>query len=264
MYQNVNGNDTRDAEDIYGFGYYISNPADVWLAAFDQPICQIKDGKEIEITFMSEKTVQILEKLLNYQNNNAGFRKLTEGTGNVQYDEQGLFINKKLVMAPLRFYAAYTVLPQMDDPYSVLPFPKWDTAQERYYTNADDKFTAFVLPTTAYDNLDFIGIMYEALCAESYKMVYPEYYDEALKGRYSSDENMSKVVDLIADSRVYEMAVQFGQFLGSFKLPYMAANYIHEGNFNMASDLAEQADYFDGVLSGLLCYFGVDGEPWSG
>lgn len=234
MYENVNGNDSRDAEDTYGFGYYISNPADVWLAAFDQPICQIKDGKEIEVTFMSEKTVAILEKLLDYQNDNPGFRKLTEANG-VQYDEEKLFVNKKLVMAPLRFYAAYNTLPQMDAEYSILPFPKWDETQERYYTNADDKFTAFVIPTTAYKNLDFIGIVYEALCAESYKKVYPVYYDEALKGRYSAEPETAEMIDLIMTGRNFDFSFQFGQSY-FMDLPYLMRTMLYGNKSNLNSE----------------------------
>lgn len=235
MYNNINGNDTRDAEDTYGFGYYVSNPADVWLSAFNQPICQIKDNKEIEVTFMSEKTDAILQKLLEYQDNNPGFRKLTVGTGNVQYDEETLFLNKKLVMAPLRFYAAYTTLPQMDAEYSILPFPKWDTAQDRYYTNADDKFTAFVIPTTAYKNLDFIGTIYEALCAESYKKVYPVYYDEALKGRYSAEPETAEMIDLVMTGRNFDFSFQFGQSY-FMNLPYLMREMLYNSKNNLASE----------------------------
>ncbi len=234
MYQNVNGNDEFDAEDIYGFGYYVSNPADVWLAAFNQPICQIKDGREIEVTFMNEKTISILEKLLEYQENNPGFRKLT-AAGNVQYDEEKLFMEKKLVMAPLRFYAAYNTLPAMDAEYSILPFPKWDTVQDKYYTNADDKFTTFVIPTTAYKNLDFIGVIYEALCAESYKTVYPAYYDGALKGRYSAEPETAEMIDLIMTGRNFDFSFQFGQsyFLN---LPYLMRTMLYDNNSSLNSE----------------------------
>ncbi len=234
MYQNVNGNDEYDSEDIYGFGYYVSNPADVWLAAFNQPISQIKDGREIEVTFMSEKTVAILEKLLDYQENNPGFRKLTAAT-NLAYDEEKLFVDKKFVMAPLRFYAAYNTLPSMDAEYSILPFPKWDTAQDKYYTNADDKFTAFFIPTTAYKNLDFIGVIYEALCAESYKTVYPAYYDGALKGRYSAEPETAEMIDLIMTGRNFDFSFQFGQshFLN---LPYMMRDMLMNNNSSLNSE----------------------------
>ena len=35
MHQDKNGDGKKDAGDIYGFGYQLTNPTDVWLAAFD-------------------------------------------------------------------------------------------------------------------------------------------------------------------------------------------------------------------------------------
>jgi len=138
-------------------------------------------------------------------------------------------------MAPLRFYAAYTTLPQMDAEYSILPFPKWDTAQDRYYTNADDKFTAFVIPTTAYKNLDFIGTIYEALCAESYKKVYPVYYDEALKGRYSAEPETAEMIDLVMTGRNFDFSFQFGQSY-FMNLPYLMREMLYNSKNNLASE----------------------------
>ncbi len=259
MYNNVNGDSYRDSEDIYGFGYYVSNPADVWLSAFDQPICQIKDGKEIEVTFMSEKTVAILEKLLDYQENNPGFRKLT-AANNVQYDEEKYFVDNKFVMAPLRFYAAYNILPSMESAYSILPFPKWDTAQEKYYTNADDKFTAFIVPTSAYKNVDFIGIIYEALCAESYKTVYPEYYDSALKGRYSAEPETAEMIDLIMTGRNFDFSFQFGQ--SHFKnLPYMMRDMLMNNNSSLSTEYRKIAKTLVKGFSakdGLYSHYGIE------
>jgi len=183
IYEDTNGNGTADGDDIYGFGYYITNPADVWLAAFDQPICSVTDEGSIELSIITDKTVSILEKLLDFHYNCDGFIRLT----NQQYEEETFFLKENLAMAPLRFHAAYNVLRDMNDPYSILPFPKWNEEQDTYYTNADDKFTTFIVPITAYNNVDFIGTVYEALSAESYKKVYPIYYDSALKGKYSEE-----------------------------------------------------------------------------
>jgi len=207
MYEDTNGDGNADSGDVYGFGYQITNPGDVWLAAFDQPICSFsEDTNSFEITFMTDKTVSIMEKLMDYHYNCEGFTKL--GT---QYDEESYFLNNKLIMAPLRFYTAYNTLREMESPYSMIPYPKWDEAQESYYTNADDKFTAFIVPITAYGTLDFVGTIYEALSAESYKKVYPEYYDTALKGKYSAEPETAEMVDLIMTGRNFDFSFQFGE-----------------------------------------------------
>lgn len=256
FYKDENGNSMEDSGDIFGYGVSFMRTIPWATTVGEHPLTLSDDGQKLHVTLASDKMYSFIEKMINFHHSTTGAYKdatLQDFTsGNI-----GLYVT--------RFENCFSSFTDLNFTYGLLPFPKYDEAQQEYYTAPHTEFSIYGIPSTLpTEDYDLVGIMMEALNAESWKTVFSAYYDEALKGRYSSDENMSKVVDLIADSRVYEMAVQFGQFLGSFKLPYMAANYIHEGNFNMASDLAEQADYFDGVLSGLLCYFGVDGEPWSG
>ena len=228
MYQDKNGNGQKDKDDIYGFGYQVTNPADVWLASFDQPLTNTSEENGIEITFMTDKTVAAIEKMIDLHYQNPGYFMYAN-----QYDEETYFLNSRLVFAPLRFYTAYNILRDMEDPYTILPWPKWDEAQEKYLTNADDKFTAFGLPLTVYGDLDFVSVIYEALCAESYKKVYPEYYDTALKGKYSSEPETAEMVDLIMEGRAFDIAFEFSGTLSD--LPYKFRKQIEAGNTNITS-----------------------------
>ena len=83
MYVDENGNGRADVNDTYGFGYQITNPGDVWLTAFGEKVSTYSEENGVEITFMSDKTVSILEKLLEWHYNNPGFTKLS-----TQYDEE--------------------------------------------------------------------------------------------------------------------------------------------------------------------------------
>lgn len=205
MYVDVNGNGKADNRDTFGFGYSTINPADVWFTAFGGDICTVNPNTgEIELTYMSEKTVQMFDKLYNYHYNNPGFTKLSN-----QYDEENYFRTDRLVMAPMRFYAAYNALRDMESEYIMIPFPKWDEAQTNYYTNADDKYTVFGIPKSVAGDIEYISIIFEALCADSYKYVYPAYYDQALKGKYSSDERTAEMVDIIVAGRAFDFSFQF-------------------------------------------------------
>ena len=230
MYQDKNGDGKPNVDDVFGFGYQPTNPPDVWLSAFGQPITQIKDDGSLEMPFMCEKTVAIVEKLVSWHEGSEGFFRY--GT---QYDEEQYFNSGNLVFAPLRFYTAYNVLREMEDTYTILPWPKWDEQQDKYLTSADDKFTAFGLPVTSFGKMDFTSIMYEALCAESYKTVYPEYYDTALKGKYSAEKETAEMVDLIMEGRDFDVAFQFGASV--FKdIPYFVRRKIENYTTNIASD----------------------------
>ena len=228
VYQDNNGDGKKDAEDTYGFGYQITNPGDVWLTAFDQPLTEVGDDGMLSVTFMTDKTDAALTKMRDYQENSQGFF-----TYEVQYDEEIYFANGTLVFAPLRFDAAFDALRDMQDTYSILPFPKWDTAQEYYYTNADDKFQVFSVPQTVSDT-EFVGMIYEALCAESYRNVYPTFYDVALKGKYSSDENTAEMIDLIMSGRKFDVSFQFGEQHFA-RLPYLFRDLLKAPSTALAS-----------------------------
>ncbi len=229
MYQDSNGDGKKDTGDLFGFGYYICNPADVWYTAFGETITEKNDEGLLDIVFMSDKTVAILDKLLSFHYDFEPFLKLS-----TQYDEETWFVNNQLVFAPMRFQAAYTDLRDMEAAYTMLPFPKWDEAQEAYYTNADDKFTVFGLPMPSYNSLDFVSCIFEALCAESYKTVYPAYYDTALKGKYSTDRNTAEMVDLVMAGRNFDFTFQFGETV-FMRIPYMLRDQLADNNANIAS-----------------------------
>ena len=231
LYVDSNGDGKKDMGDTYGFGYQITNPGDVWLTAFDQPLTEVQKDGSLEIAFMSEKTDAALTKIRDYQQNSTGFFKY--GT---QYDEERYFAGGTLVFAPLRFNAAFKALRDMTDVYSILPYPKWDTAQKQHYTNADDKFQVFSVPQTVSDPT-FVGMIYEALCAESYRNVYPAYYDVALKSKYSSDPSTAEMIDILMAGRKFAAAFQFGQkqFAG---LPYIFREMLLNPSVELASKWA--------------------------
>lgn len=228
MYIDKNGNGKSDEDDQYGFGFYICNPADIWYTAFGGKVTGKDEEGHLTVTFMSDKTVEIVTKMLHLKNDNKGFEETKS-----PYIEEQFLVNRKLVMAPMRFYAAYTTLRNMDDTYSIIPLPKWDEEQSTYYTIADDKFSVFGISTAAYGDIEYIGTIFEALCAESYKTVFPAYYDTALKGKYSSDAESAEMVELIMAGRAFDFSFQFGEYLQA--LPYFVRNCLADDTYDVAS-----------------------------
>lgn len=252
MYVDENGDGKADLDDTYGFGYKIENPADVWFtAAGEHVFTESADGKSLKLSFMSEKLISLYQKLYNLHFNNIGYEKLKD-----DYEEEIYFINKKLVFAPIRFATAYSKLREMDATYSMLPIPKYDEAQQTYYTNADDNFTLFSIPTTAINNVDFVSIIYEALCAESYKTVYPAFYDTALKGKYSTDAETAEMVDLIMAGRAFDFAFQFGESY-SQRLSYFIRDRLLAKTEDIVSQYERLGKLLDKNLAKLGELYGV-------
>jgi hypothetical protein len=83
----------------------------------------------------------------------------------------------------------------MESDYGILPMPKWDEQQTRYYTMIDGHGPLIAIPTTSADNDDMIGTIMEALAAESYKQVIPAYYEIAFKNKQLRDEESIQMLD---------------------------------------------------------------------
>ena len=111
-----------------------------------------------------------------------------------------------------------TLFREMETDFGILPIPKWDEAQEEYHNVVSLYCAALIaVPKTA-GNLERTGVVLEALNAESMYTLTPAYYDITLKTKSARDEESSAMLDIIFDSRVYDLGNMFA-WGGAFDLP---------------------------------------------
>ena len=106
------------------------------------------------------------------------------------------------------------------------------------------------IPITVADP-DFAAIITEAMAAESYKMVYPAYYDQALKGKYSSDATTAEMVELIMAGRAFDFSFQFGESCFQ-RLCYKIRDMLVNNNANLASDYKKTEKALDKAMTRIL------------
>ena len=241
IYVDLNANGKSDDGDVLGYAYWNFHGTDVWVTAMGEKITTYEDGK-INVTLGSEKVFSALDKVIDLVYNTEGAYRFNDETHG--RDE---FIAGRIAIMPMMFEDCYGPLRNMEYAYSVLPYPKYDEAQQEYYTNSMDQHSVFGVPVTLPENrYEFVGILMEALNAESWKTVYPAFYDTALKNKYSEDATTAQMIDLIMGGRVYEFSFQFGEYLQS--LPYMFRNQLYSGQNNLASTLQKSAKSLNKLL----------------
>ncbi len=259
-----NGDGLKDNGDFFGFGSPISGISEEtgevgnncrtipWVTCLGERAITVgEDRMSLTATLGTEKMYAALEKLVNFHNN-------TKGVNQFARDDD--FVNGKVGIYTAQFDIFFKRSSEMNFSAGVLPFPKYDSSQEKYMTTPDYLFTMFGLPVTLpLDDYAYVGILMEALNAESWKTVYPAYYEEALKGRFSTDENMADMIQLITDSRVYEYGMTCIQFLEyPAKLPCMVCYHISDNNIDLASTLAQSDKEIKYKLADLLMFFDVE------
>ena len=108
---------------------------------------------------------------------------------------------------------AISYLADFGHDYGIIPYPKYDEAQAAYKSMVDGSHSAMAVGKDAQD-LDFIGILTEAYCAESYKKVLPAYYDVCLKQRYASSPKDAEMMDLCVNARVFDPGYVYDNWNG--------------------------------------------------
>jgi hypothetical protein len=91
----------------------------------------------------------------------------------------------------------------MEDPYGVVPLPKYDTTQDRYYATVDSCACIFAIPFDP-RNIEMTGIIMEYMAYKSNELYIPAYYETTIKTQRMQDEKDQEMLDIIKNSTRYE------------------------------------------------------------
>ena len=158
-----------------------------------------KDADDMHIfNVNNEKFIGIYQKLMGIMHD--GNMLFDGGDGKMSLEP--MFINNQTL-----FYANNIHLSVnfrgMETDFGILPIPKYDENQSRYYTYVYPP-PYMAVPVTSSD-LDRTGMILEALCYESPDTVVRAYYDNLLKTKVSRDNESEGMLDMIFQNRIYSI-----------------------------------------------------------
>ena len=199
----LNGDDKMDENDLWGF-ITTTGSTSIFLPSCNQPIMKNNEDGIPTLALNTPKMVTIIEKLY----------KLCIESGDTLFDK----IDKELEFCELfaeghsLFYNGYiadmNMMRDMKDEYGLIPAPKFDEAQENYYTLIQGSSDLVVIPASLpEEKYEFVGLMTEALAALSYTDVRPAIYEDALKGKYMRDTDSQEMLDLITRNIVIDFGM---------------------------------------------------------
>ncbi|MGI6742423.1 MAG: hypothetical protein ACOX4O_02050 [Eubacteriales bacterium] len=231
VYGDLNGNGEFDPADMHGFIAVHSTPIDAFLPAFDIQVVKRGDDGWLHFAINSDRTVGALEKLASmfFGGGQYAFMTATENLEVIFKEDRSLFY-----AGDLRLSAR---LRDMETNYGILPYPKYDENQEKYYSSSTDGFSVILFPSTVKD-IESAGFITEALCAASSGIVVPAYYDVALKDKYNRDAQSAEMLDIIRSVLVFDYG-----YLNSFALDgagHIFVELARRGKTDFASDYAKK------------------------
>ena len=228
----LNGDSTFDEKDRYGYTMSSNTYVDSnWIYANGMTIATMKNGEISLDNVMSERMVSTLEMM--YELVHGGNHTyIAPGNDKEDLNDLKLFLDGQAL-----FHENITTfLPQMRDTavdFGIVPVPKFDEAQENYYTMATTQM--MMVPSTVADP-DFTGLMLEALAMESHRLVRPAVYETSFSAKYLRDETSFEMYNIIRDSAVYDFNWNFGS---GNKFAGIMADLVRNGTPDMLASYYE-------------------------
>ena len=107
--------------------------------------------------------------------------------------------------------------------FGILPWPKYDENVQGYPTTLGSYSNFFIVPKTVKD-AEMVSVVLEAMSFYGYQHIISVYFDDVLSYKYSPDPESVEVLNLIKDSRIYDLsgAYNFGGIGDMGKLLYEA------------------------------------------
>lgn len=210
----TDGIDGMTEFDTWGLGTEKYNIYVHTLAA-GQKVCK-KDGDDMPyLAYKGEGMYNILEDVLElYLNQDkimvADSGKYTGYPNTWEYtvikafrEERELFYMGGLINA--------VAFRSLEFPYGILPIPKHTEDQDDFYHSVSFRnMSCMLIPAGKADEEYYdLGLVIEALGAESKNTLTPVYYEKALKGKNAQTEDDEKMLDIIFGSRCFDLGAAF-------------------------------------------------------
>lgn len=199
----TNGDGIFDQNDRYGFLTTSAGGVTNFLFSGGEKITDGDpgNGNRPIIRDNADKVAAILEKTVDIlHNDNASFIKGSWDVFEKMFiNDQGLFYSEILVHVRR--------LRAMDTDFGVLPCPKYDENQKDYWTHIDPASPIMSLPSTS--GPEFVGVIMEALSAESYRTVIPAFYEASLSGKIVRDDESLDMLKIIMRNHAFDFAMVF-------------------------------------------------------
>ena len=250
VYRDLNGDGTSDIDDLHGMTIFVGSPVNAFLWSFGEKIVKAQPDGTMVLDYYNAHVVDIYQKLYDmlWVGNTTYATLSTQADFAVVVREK--FANGKALFMADGFSSATSVFRDSDTPYGIIPMPKWDEAQETYYTMVDGSHDILGIPTTVSDT-DYVGTIVEALNAESYKRTVPVFYDIVLKTKGSRDEESVAIIDMICQNRIFD----FGYVYGGWGAAFWPQTLMTKKNADISSYYEKNRKTVDRYMEKVFTYF---------
>ncbi len=250
-WKDENSNSTPDEDDFYGIIACSNSEAyDGFLTAFGVDYTKKNKDGSIEVAWDAEKVSDAIDKQIKLYNENNG--------GMTTSDWEKLGSNFTTGKALFHLHLIYgsaaenANIRNMQDPYGLLPLPKYTKEQESYRTTAQDAYNIMSVMNTS-KNLDIVGAVLEQWNYESYRDILPIYCELIMKTRYLKDTESGQIFDIIVGSVTFDTGMVYGAELN--RIATSTREMVKDGKNTFASTYKTNKVMYNRLLERLIDHF---------
>ncbi len=206
----LNGNGEIDVDDRYGLAAY-SGCIKAFVYSTGETIMEKNSEGIPEFITLGDRFYSVYDSLVNMLTavNDGHYCGKIISEVDAQYGGfMGLFTQEHAM-----FYAdpvgSLKSLRDMDAEFGVVPFPKYDEAQENYVSLIAAYAAVCGIPKTNLDT-ERTGVILENLCAESYGDMRSAYTETTLNFKYIRDEDSSEMLNIVFDTGTFSLSDTLG------------------------------------------------------
>lgn len=206
---NLNGDDSFEFKEggnaLYGIAGHGDFPMMFCNGAENRLFTQ--DGDDYILGIGTERMYNTVEKLVNIFDSKAGYAHfngntvMPDGYMNLFRANRAAFLTCEL--------KSTNQLRDMDATFGLLPFPKYDEAQDAYYTPVNYSTVFMTIPTVVGEP-ERSGLILDMLAYESQDEVQSTYFDVTLSQKGLRNEDSVEMLEIIRNSRMIEFTQLFG------------------------------------------------------
>jgi hypothetical protein len=226
----LNGDSKYDMNDFYG----MTNEgwAYPFYNGFNETVLSINSGSAV-LSCETETAYNKMSKISELFALEDVFTKNVK----TQYDFSDIFERDQALLCSQTASNLY-LLTDMESDFGVLPLPKYEEAQDKYYSFVNGYgATAVMIPITVQDT-SRVGTLTEATAALSRYTVTPAAYEVTLLTKQTRDEESVDMLKIVAEGAMYDMS----GFFGWGNLQSTVNSLMLQGKTEFASSIAEAKD----------------------
>lgn len=246
----LDGNSVYDQNDMYGYvcpAYSIL--ANYWVSAGCSTVKKMPGKGYFYFDLQGDAHFDSVYRTVFEMFRNTHVWRSPNNDANRYYDEDITFQTNHALFADHTFYSI-SQLRDMESDFGIVPYPKWDESQDRYYSRVEAGTKTWGV--LYIQDPEITGTVIEALSRDAHENLIHTYYDVTLQLKLTRDDKSIEMLDLIRETMTYDPGdtlfcneVRNGIFSGVFKNDNRnLASLLETKSRAVQAQIEEKNDYF--------------------